>query len=55
MEGFTVGYQRGGAIVPGWHGRLELPSSVLREVVIEPEGAPWRDPEREDRVRAATQ
>ena len=55
MEGFSVGYQRGGAIVPGWPGRHELTDGTLAQVVIEPDGEPWRDPAREDRSRMATQ
>jgi arylsulfatase A-like enzyme len=55
MEGFSVGYQRGGAIVPGWPGRLAMPDAALLQVVIEPDGDPWRDPAREDRARMATQ
>ncbi len=55
MEGFAVGYQRGGAVVPGWSGRLEFTPGALGRVIIEPEGRAWRDPAREDRMRAATQ
>ena len=55
MEGFAVGYQRGGAIVPGWPGRHEFTPGALRRVVIEADGTAYRDPAREDRARMATQ
>ena len=55
MEGFTVGYQRGGAIVPGCSGRLAFTPGALHRVIIEADGSAYRDPAREDRARMATQ
>ena len=55
MIGFTVGYQPGGSICPALEGRAEIPSGVLRTVVIEPEGRPRRDPTAEQRKDLATQ
>jgi arylsulfatase len=55
MIGFTVGYQPGGSICPALSGRAEVTPGVLRKVVIEPEGRPRRDPDRELRKDLATQ
>ena len=55
MTGFAVGYQPGGPICPALDGRAEVTAGVLRTVVIEPEGRPQRDPDRELRKDLATQ
>jgi hypothetical protein len=55
MTGFAVGYQPGGPICPALDRRAEVTAGVLRTVVIEPEGRPQRDPDRELRKDLATQ
>ncbi|HET9691111.1 MAG TPA: arylsulfatase [Acidimicrobiales bacterium] len=44
VEGFTVGYQRGSAVTPAYHGRAELGADVLRSVVFEVAGGAYRHP-----------
>jgi arylsulfatase A-like enzyme len=54
-EGFTVGYQRGTSIGPDCEGRSEFTPGVLRRVLIEAEGRPYRDPAAEQRAGLARQ
>jgi arylsulfatase len=55
VGGFTVGYQRGSAVTPAYHGRFEITGGALVRVVIEADGRPYRDPAREERAALATQ
>lgn len=55
MSGFTVGYQRGPAVVHEERGRFEITPGALIRVVIEAEGRRQRDPEGEQRAAAAIQ
>jgi len=55
VEGFSVGYQRGGAVTPAYRGRFEFTPGALERVVIEADGAPYRNPTAEDRAALATQ
>jgi arylsulfatase len=55
MVGFTVGYQRGGAVAPAYHGRFDITAGALERVVIEADGRAYRNPEAEDRAGMAIQ
>ncbi len=53
--GFAVGYQPGSPIAAACPGRFPVPEGVLTQLVIETEGAPYRDPKAEARVAMAKQ
>jgi hypothetical protein len=55
VEPFSIGEQRMTPIAPGLSGRAGIPAGVLREVVIEVVGPPYRDPEGEARAGLAIQ
>jgi len=55
VHGFTVGYQRGSAIDPGFAGRRDITPGALRRVVIETFSDPHRTPPAEDRAGLASQ
>jgi arylsulfatase len=55
MAGFTVGYQRGSAVVPGLVGPCPMPEGSVRRVVFEAQGQPYRNPEAEQRAGLAMQ
>jgi arylsulfatase len=50
MAGFSVGYQRGGAITPACPGRCPITPGALSRVVIEAAGRPYRDPAGEQQA-----
>ncbi len=53
--GFAVGYQPGPPITDACPGRFTVPDGLVAQVVIEAEGAPYRDPAAEDRVAMSRQ
>jgi arylsulfatase len=55
MGGFAVGYQPGSPVSEACPGRFAVPEGLLSQVVIEAEGAPYRDPAAEARVAMAKQ
>jgi arylsulfatase len=55
LEGFTVGYQRGSSVTPGYDGKFEFTRGALERVVIEADGKPYRDPDAEARAALAVQ
>ena len=55
MAGFSVGYQRGSAVTPAYEPPFTFTEHALRRVIVEPEGAPWRNPSAEERAAVAMQ
>ena len=55
VDPFAVGYQRMTPIAHELHGRAEITPGVLHQVVIEPAGRAYRDPEGEARAAMAVQ
>jgi len=53
--GFSVGYQRGSAIAPACQGRSDFTPGGLVQVVFETAGAPYREPDLEQRAAQAMQ
>ena len=53
--GFAVGYQPGPPVTDACSGRFPVPEGLLSQVVIEVEGAPYRDAAAEARVALAKQ
>lgn len=53
--GFAVGYQPGPPISDACPGRFPVPEGLLAQVVIEADGAPYRDRAAENRVALAKQ
>jgi arylsulfatase A-like enzyme len=54
MAPFSVGYQRGSAVTPAYEPPFTF-TGALRRVIVEPDGAPWRDPQAEERAAVAMQ
>jgi hypothetical protein len=55
LVGFTVGYQRGTPVSPTYQPPFALDGSVLRRVVVEPDGQEYRDPPAEAQAAVAMQ
>jgi arylsulfatase len=55
LVGFTVGYQRGTPVSPTYEPPFALDGSVLRRVVVEPDGQEYRDPPAEAQAAVAMQ
>ena len=55
VEGFSVGYQRGAAITDAYTAPFAIDHAVLRRVVIDGMGAPYRDAPAEERAALAQQ
>jgi arylsulfatase len=55
VEGFSVGYQRGGPVSEDYDGRFAFTPGALRRVVVEGMGEPYRDVAAEQRAALAQQ
>ena len=55
VEGFSVGYQRGAPVTDAYETPFAIDQDVLRRVVIDGMGPPYRDPAGEARAAMAQQ